>query len=145
MYVTLTKKRIFILLCALSLIFVLIGQFLSVGVSGVEVSTNALRVQFIATLGVDLESDNFKEKLVTIPYEFSDVYEKYNALQKTAGFDLSAFKGKNVTVYTYLTSDNRAVNLMVYETKLIGGDIADLNVNGQMTALKGTDNEKRTF
>ncbi len=145
MYITLTKKRLFIILCVIVLAFLLIAQFLSVKVSGTEISTNAQRVQYIATLGVDLKSDEYEQKQVIIPQEFSDVYKNYNILQQTAGFDLSAFKGKKVTVYTYHTTDDKAVNLMVYKNKLIGGDIADLKVNGQMTSLKGNEDVKRAF
>lgn len=145
MYITLTKKRLFIILCAVIIAFILIIQFLSVKVSGTEISTNAQRVQYIATLGVNLQNDEYLQKQVIIPQEFGDVYSNYNALQRTAGFDLSAFRGKKVTVYTYYTTDGKAVNLMIYKNKLIGGDIADLNVNGQMAALKGNEDVKRAF
>ena len=140
MYITLTKKRIFIIFCAVVLAFILITQYLSVKANGIEISTNAQRVQFISTLGVDLQSDEFEQKQVVIPQEFSDVYKNYNTLQRTAGFDLTAFCGKQVTVYTYRTTDNKVVNLMIYKDKLIGGDIADLSVEGEMTALKGNKN-----
>lgn len=145
MYITLTKKRLFIILCAVVMAFLLITQFLSVKASGTEISTNEQRVQYIVTLGVDLQSDEYEQKQVVIPQEFGDVYINYNTLQRTAGFDLSAYQGKKVTVYTYHTTDGKAVNLMVYKNKLIGGDIADLNVNGQMTALKGNEDVKRAF
>lgn len=145
MYITLTKRKLFIILSAIIIAFLLITQFLSVKVSGTEISTNAQRVQYITTLGVDLESDESEQKQVIIPQEFGDVYRNYNALQQTAGFDLSAFKGKKVTVYTYHTTDGKAVNLMVYKNKLIGGDISDLSVNGEMISLKGNEDGKRTF
>ncbi len=145
MYVTLTKKRLFVLVCAIVLSLVIIGQFFSVKAGETKLSTNAQRVQFIATLGIDLQSDNCEQKQVTIPFDFSKVYENYNTLQRSAGFDLAAFKGKNVTVYTYTATDGRMVNLMVYKDKLIGGDIADVKVGGEMSALKGNDDGKRTF
>ena len=145
MYITLTKKNLFVILCAVVIGFLLITQFLSVNASGTEISTNAQRVQYIATLGVDLQSDEYEQKQVIIPQEFGEVYSNYNTLQRAAGFDLSAFKGKKVMVYTYHTTDGKTVNLMVYKNKLIGGDIADLNINGQMTALKGNEDVERAF
>lgn len=137
MYITLTKKRISVILCCLVLGFILLGQFFSVKAVGVDVSTNEKRVQYIATLGISLQSDNFKEKQVTIPQEFGAVYNNYNALQREAGFDLSNYRGKQVTVYTYNLDSQRQVNLIVFKGKLIGGDIASLKIDGEMISLKG--------
>ncbi len=137
MYVTLTKKRLAVLLCITGLALVVIGQFFSVKAGETELSTNAQRVQFISALGVNLVGDEFCEKQVTIPQEFSKVYENYNTLQRSAGFDLTAYKGKNVTVYTYMATDGRTVSLMLYKNKLIGGDICETKVDGKMSALKG--------
>ena len=136
MYITLTKKKIAIILCCLVLGFILLGQFFSAKAYGVDVSTNEKRVQYIATLGLSLQSDNFTQKEVTIPEEFGAVYNNYNSLQREAGFDLSNYRGKRVTVYTYSLDSQRQVSLIVFKDKLIGGDIASLKIDGQMTALR---------
>ncbi len=137
MYFTITKKSLALILFITVLSFGILMQFFSVKASGVELCTNAQRVEFIESLGIDLQNDEFSQKEVVIPQEFGDVYRKYNRLQQTAGFDLNAYQGKQVTVYTYRSNDDKLVNLMIYKEKLIGGDIADVNVGGQMAALKG--------
>ncbi len=144
MYITLTKKRISVILCAVVLSFILVGQFFSVRANDIDASTNEKRVQFINTLGITLESDNYTEKAVTIPQQFSAVYNNYNALQREAGFDLLGYCGKQVKIYTYNIDSQTVVNLMVYKDKLIGGDIASLKIDGQMTALKDSKNGDRT-
>lgn len=145
MYATLTKKRLFLILCATAIAFVLIGQIASVKANDTSLSTNEQRVQYIETLGIRLVNDEFKEKGVTIPQEFSAVYENYNSLQQQAGFDLKGYCGKKVTVYTYVSSDGKTVNLIIYKDKLIGGDISEPCIDGEMTALKGKEDGERTF
>jgi len=145
MYITLTKKRILVILCAVVLSFILIGQFFTARADEIDASTNEKRVQFINTLGITLESDSYTEKSVTIPQKFSEVYNNYNALQREAGFDLLGYCGKQVKIYTYNIDNQTVVNLMVYKDRLIGGDIASLKINGKMTALKESKNGDRTI
>lgn len=137
MYITLTKKRICLILCGLVLAAILLGQFLSVKAYDVDVSTNAKRVQYIATLGIKLKSDNYTKKDVIIPQEFNEVYRKYNVVQQEANFDLRQYSGKTVSVYTYECDSEKVVNLMVYKGKLIGGDISETRISGRMEPLKG--------
>ena len=137
MYITLTKKKLFVIFCAACTTFFILVYFLSVDASGIDLSTNAKRVDYIKTLGVTLTSDDYTSKNTVIPCEFGAVYNKYNALQGSAGYDLSRFKGKEVTVYTYNCKGDKVVNLIVFKDKLIGGDIAETSFGGSMTALKG--------
>ena len=137
MYVLLTKKRISVILCCLVLGFILAAQFLSVTANGATLSTNDQRVRYIRTLGITLRDDNFIQKQITIPQEFSNVYNNYNALQREAGFDLKNYRGKSAFVYTYNIDDETVVNLIIYKDKLIGGDVSSLKFDGKMTALKG--------
>ena len=87
-----------------------------------------------------------------IPKTFSQVYENYNALQKQAGYDLSAYKGAKVTIFTYPVGkvshdndDDYYVTLMVYKGRIIGGDISSRNFYGEMLPLTNVkeDNGKR--
>lgn len=136
MYITLTKKRLFVILCAAVAVFLCLTQFISVKAEGVKLSTNAQRVEYIKTLGVTLISDEYTKKNIVIPQDFNDVYSKYNRLQKSAGFDLSNYRGKTVTVYTYNCEQDKAVSLMIFENRLIGGDVAETKLHGSMTALR---------
>ena len=136
MYLLLTKKRIAVILAVLLLGLILAGQFLSVKAGEIDLSTNEKRVQYIATLGMTLQGDDYTKKQVTIPQSFSKVYNNYNALQREAGFDLQSYRGKSVIIYTYNLDSQTVVNLITFKGKLIGGDIASLKIDGQMTALK---------
>lgn len=136
MYLLLTKKRIAVILAVLLLGLILAGQFLSVRAGEIDLSTNEKRVQYIATLGITLQGDDYTKKQVTIPQSFSKVYNNYNALQREAGFDLQSYRGKSVIIYTYNLDSQTVVNLITFKGKLIGGDIASLKIDGQMTALK---------
>ena len=136
MYLLLTKKRIAVILAVLLLGLILAGQFLSVKAGEIDLSTNEKRVQYIATLGITLQGDDYTKKQVTIPQSFGKVYNNYNALQREAGFDLQSYRGKNVIIYTYNLDSQTVVNLITFKGKLIGGDIASLKIDGKMTALK---------
>ena len=73
---------------------------------------------------------------VTVPAEFDSVYESYNTLQKKQEYDLSKYKKKTVTRYTYKVDNypdySGAVlaDVIVYKNKVIGGDICSADVNG---------------
>lgn len=138
MYITLTKKRIFILLCVIVSVFLILIQFFSVKADYIDVSTNQRRVAYITALGITLQNDEYSKKDTVIPLEFGNVYNKYNTMQKQSGFDLSGYKGQNVTIYTYNCDTYKVVNLIVYKGGLIGGDICDLKIDGQMLPLKGS-------
>ena len=73
----------------------------------------------------------------TIPTEFNEVYSRYNELLKTAGYDLSPYKGKNCKRYTYLIpSQNARANIIVYDGKIIGGDISGITLDGIMIPIE---------
>ena len=44
---------------------------------------NAQRVAYLNSLGWEVKEEPVEEQTITIPREFSDVYEKYNEIQKT--------------------------------------------------------------
>ncbi|MBQ4118846.1 MAG: DUF4830 domain-containing protein [Clostridia bacterium] len=140
MYITLTKKILFLLFCAVIAVFLIVTQFLSVKAERIELLTNAQRVEYIKSLKVMLLSDDYKMKTVTIPMEFGKVYENYNKLQLSGDFDLRDYKGKEVQVYTYNCDGDKVINLMIYKGRLIGGDISETRLNGNMKALVVDEN-----
>ncbi len=143
MYVTLTKKSISVILGAVIISLILLGQIFTIKAGGIDGSTNQKRVNYIESLGYSVDETAQNVKAVKIPQEFSDVYKKYNALQQKSGFNLAEFKGKTVDVYTYCFDDDpkMQVHLIVYEGNVIGGDIASAQIDGKMTELKGKMNE----
>ena len=138
LYFVFTRKNLAVILAVIIAAFILIGQFLSLESVGVDASTNAKRVLFLEGLGYEVYETATEIKDIVVPENFSAVYEKYNNLQKEAGFDLKNYRGKNAKVYSYsLQNDTeQQIHLIVCEDKLIGGDVASLKLNGNMTGLK---------
>ena len=59
------------------------------------------RVAFLSQFGWSFDEDPVEVAEVIIPPEFDEVYEKYNAIQKEQGFDLTKYQGKRVKRWTY--------------------------------------------
>lgn len=101
------------------------------------VSSNDGRVKFLTDLGWDVSTSPTESSQVRIPREQSEVYQRYNTLQKANGYDLSPYAGKAVMRYVYKinnfpnATEPVYATLLVYKNQIIGGDITD-------TAAKGT-------
>lgn len=100
-------------------------------------SDNAARVQFLQNYGWQVTTSPVQSGQVKIPDKSSDLFDRYNALQKSQGYDLSQYAGKTVMRYVYAvnnlpgSTDPVYATLLVYKDQIIGGDITD-------TAPKGT-------
>ena len=138
LYFVFTRKNLAVILAVIIAVFILIGQFSSVKSAEIDASTNAKRVLFLQGLGYEVDETATEIKDIVIPENFSAVYEKYNNLQKQAGFDLKNYRGKNAKVYSYSLQNDaeKQIHLIVCEDRLIGGDVASLKLNGNMTGLK---------
>ena len=77
---------------------------------------------------------------IYIPQKFNKVYQRYNELLKTEGYDLSPYRGKRCLRYTYpIPSLNARANILVYNGKVIGGDISGITLDGIMIPIKRGD------
>ena len=134
-------KRIVIILAVV--LVVILGAILLLGgnndaatATGAAVSTNDNRVQFLKDKGWDISASPVESGQVMIPQEQSDVFSRYNALQKSQGYDLSAYAGKTVMRYVYKVNNfpNATApvyaTLLVYKNQIIGGDITDTAAKG---------------
>lgn len=143
----LKPKTIFGLILALTGLIVILITFIAnhpakpaSKVEMVECKTTAQRVEYLNSLGFETDSRE-ESKEIIIPERFNDVYEKYNDIQKKQAFDLSNYKGKTATMYTYTITnygdnDNVIANLIVYDGSLIGADLCDTSAdNGFLVAL----------
>ena len=144
MFISLKSKTVLCLL--LAVLFVLISGFLFVSAKGEGANAKTLndRALFIKRLGVDVVKSAESRKEVQIPLEFSDVYKRYNNLQKTAGYDLSLYKGETAVLYSYPAKDapEFRVNLLCYNDRVIGGDMSSAKLSGKMVALKSEEMKK---
>ena len=140
-YITFTKKG----LVALTLIIVCFS-FICLKISAVSNSeenakTNADRIVFINELGYTVISNEPTTKAACIPDVFYDVYSNYNNLQLASGYDLSLYKGCEVMIYTYKINAPKGydgecvVNLVVYNDRIIGGDVSSTALGGFMLPL----------
>ncbi len=102
------------------------------------VSTNDGRVKFLTDFGWDVAASPVESSQVRIPKENSEVFDRYNALQKSQGYDLSAYAGKNVMRYVYKINNFPGATepvyatLLVYKNQIIGGDVTDTAAKGQI-------------
>ena len=108
-----------------------------------KVRTNEERIEFLSQFGWVVEASPIDTKEVTIPSEFDKVFVGYNDIQKQQGLDLSKYKTKEVTRYTYKVtnypdSDETVLaNILVYRGRVIGGDICSANADGFVLSLDG--------
>ena len=99
--------------------------------AGKKLETSESRVEFLASCGYTVSQEPVRTQEVRIPKEFNEVYQQYNAIQQSQGFDLTKYQGKNVMQYVYLVENYPEENsepvyatLLLYKNKLIGGDLS---------------------
>lgn len=119
----------------------------AVETSATTVSNNDARVKFLTDLGWEVTTSPKESGQVKIPEETTQVYERYNALQKSQGYDLTKYAGKNVMRYVYEINNFPGATepvyatLLVYKNQIIGGDITDTSARGVIRGLKRTNTE----
>ena len=143
------KKKIAIIAAGVIVVvmalILLFGGKDSAPTSSVTVSGNEDRVQFLNSFGWEVASSPIQTSQVRIPAESSQVFERYNALQKYQGYDLSAYAGKTVMRYVYTVKNYPGATEPVYATLLIsgnqviGGDITDTAPAGLMQGFTKTE------
>lgn len=100
--------------------------------------TNDARVKFLADLGWEVTASPTESMQVRIPKETTEVFDRYNQLQKSQGYDLSKFAGKTVMRYVYRVNNYPGstepvyATLLVYRDQIIGGDITDSAPGGKI-------------
>ncbi len=96
---------------------------------------------FLSQFGWVVDAGSVESAQVTIPAEFDKIFSGYNEMQKAQGLDLSKYKKKEVTRYTFRVTNYKDdngqpydgvvyANVLVYRQRVIGGDICSANVSG---------------
>ena len=111
--------------------------------SGVTVSIRYDKVKsaddaasFLSQFGWIVDAGSVETKEVTIPAQFDKVFAGYNEMQKSQGLDLSKYKKKDVTRYTFTVTNYKDyegavyANVLTYRGRVIGGDICSADVSG---------------
>ncbi len=106
------------------------------------VSNNDQRVQFLKKFGWEVTTSPKESNQVKIPKEPSEVFDRYNQLQKGQGYDLSKFSGKKVMRYVYEVKNYPGATEPVYATvlthknEIIGGDVTDTAAKGKIQGFQ---------
>ena len=137
-FAILNKKNLCLILAMGLLLLCIVVNLNFSSDNKIDGSTNAIRVEYLERLGYAVDDSNVVSKQITIPQEFSDVYSRYNELQKEAGFNLLDYRGKSATVYTYSLTHNKnmSITVIVCDDVIIGGDVAEIAFGGKMKPLK---------
>ena len=144
-----TVKLVGVACVALTLLITLIAFVPTYGISGGatdadadatysydKVKTSADAAQFLAQFGWTVDGGNAKSAKVTIPADFDKVFAAYNEIQRAQGLDLSKYKKKEITRYTFEVTNypnyegEVYANVLVYRNKVVGGDICSADVSG---------------
>ena len=139
-------KKILIILAAVAVLIIGLlvifgGSKNSVTTGAATVSGNDARVSFLKALGWDINASPTQSSQVRIPQEQTALYQRYNDLQKSLGYDLSPYAGKSVMRYVYKVNNYPGATepvyatLLVYKNQVIGGDITDTSPKGVMQGL----------
>ena len=100
--------------------------------------TNDARVKFLTDLGWDVTASPAEAGEVRIPKGPDEVFDRYNELQKSQGYDLSKYAGKKAMRYVYQINNYPNAKepvyatVLVYKNKIIGGDITDTTPGGKI-------------
>lgn len=141
------KKKIIMVLAgvavAVILLFMLFGGNDDNPDPAVQTATgNDARVAFLKEFGWEVNASPAESGQVRIPENPTRAYERYNALQKSQGYDLSQYAGQTVMRYVYKVTNYPGATEPVYATLLvrqnqvIGGDITNTAAKGAIHGFK---------
>ena len=100
------------------------------------VKTNEDRIAFLAQFGWSVDPTPVETVEVTVPAQFDKIFTGYNEIQRRQGLDLSKYKKKKLTRYTYTVKNYDGeqgivyANILVYRNRVVGGDVCSANTAG---------------
>ena len=144
----LSKKRAILMIIALgavmaALICLFAGRQQPKPAATPQLLTNADRVTYLCSFGWEVEPEPLETLQFLLPDTLEEPYLTYNDLQKSQGFDLSAWRGEPITIYTARVTNYGAYDgggevwatLLVHNGRVIGGDVHSTALGGFMHAL----------
>ena len=139
-------KKILIILAAIAAVILsvilLTGDSPAAQTAGPAPGSNDARVKFLRDFGWEVTNSPTESGQVRIPKDTSEVFDRYNLLQKGQGYDLSTYAGKTVMRYGYKINTYPGASAPVYATvlvhndRVIGGDVTDTAPGGRIHSLK---------
>ena len=139
-------KKIGIILAAIAAVILAIVLIFGGGndtqTATTAISSNDARVKFLQDMGWEVSTSPTESSQVRIPEQQSEVFSRYNTLQKSQGYDLSQYAGKAVMRYVYKVNNFPGATepvdatLLVYNNQIVGGDITNTAAKGAVQGLK---------
>ena len=138
-----------VLLVAVTVVIVLVGirnmppqAVCSDRKYSLSASTDKERIAFFKQFGWNVNAEPIDSGEVTVPEKFNDVYFSYNNIQKEQGLDLLPYAGKTVQQWIYAITnypqqESMRGTILVYNGKVIGGDLCTPQLDGFMTGFEG--------
>ena len=91
---------------------------------------------FLSQFGWQVDDEPIETVKVTVPEKFDKIFTAYNEIQRRQGLNLTKYKRKEVTRYTYTVENYEGydgkvyANVLVYRNHVIGGDICSADNTG---------------
>ncbi len=148
-------KKILLVLGGIALVIIALIMLLGGGseaeaTAAPGVSSNDGRVKFLTDFGWEVAASPVESSQVKIPKETTEVFERYNALQKSQGYDLSQFAGKTAMRYVYKITNYPGATepvyatVLVYKNQVIGGDVTDTAAGGHIRGFQMPESNSQT-
>ena len=138
-------KKILMILGAIALGIILLVMLFRGGdestTTAAPVTNNDSRVEFLQQQGWEVSTSPAESGQVRIPQDASEMFSRYNDLQKSQGYDLTKYAGKTVMRYVYRVNNYPDATepvyatVLVYKNKIIGGDITNTAPDGTMQGI----------
>ena len=139
-------KKILLILGAIAALILgaicIFGGSEDVTTAAPAVSTNEGRVEFLKSFGWEVAASPVESSQVRIPRETTEVFDRYNKLQQSQGYDFSQYAGKNVMRFVYKITNYPGATepvyatLLVYKNQVIGGDVTDTSAHGKVRGFQ---------
>ena len=136
----LSKKKLLIAAAAIVAVAVIMVVIFSggseKGAAKQTITSNDDLVRFLATFGWSIDIAPVQTQQVYIPEKESELFDRYNALQQSQGYDLEPYRGDDATRYVFEILNYPDpegpvyASVLVAGNRVIGGDITDSGENG---------------
>ena len=105
------------------------------------IRTEADRLSLLSRHGYTVKETPIEQATFTLPEEFDRALASYNELQKEQGLDLSRYKKKTLSRYTYEVQNYEGyegtvyVNLILFHDRVVAADVCSADPTGFVKAL----------
>ena len=110
------------------------------------VKTKEKRIEFMRDFGIEVDESSEQEQAFRMPDSFDRVIAGYNQLQLKQGLDLSKYRNKKVTRYSYKVTNYKGegdvvANLFIHRGRIVACDISSLTPEGFVIPLTQVERE----